>query len=542
LRNLFKIASFLFLFVNGFSLAAQFSPGKLSSAHADLEGLTNCTKCHELGAQVSEQLCLDCHKTLDFLINNNRGYHTSSEVNGKSCVSCHSEHHGLNFNSVRLDEENFQHKLTGYKLEGEHAKIDCRDCHKPDFIANAEIKDREETFLGMEQACLSCHDDYHQETLGQSCTDCHGFDDFNTLLGFDHDETEYPLRGAHEEVDCIKCHKESIRNGKDFQQFSDITFGQCLDCHDDEHEGKFGNSCTDCHGIDTWNQLKNINRFDHNLTDYPLEGQHITVSCKECHIRGDYKQEMAFEQCLDCHDDYHEGDFIKVDLSQPDCKECHSLVEKFSYSTFGLEDHQNSDYPLEGGHIATPCFACHKPSEDKRWDFKFNSTNCIECHLDIHEGFIDSTFYPRQDCKSCHQLESWARVDFDHKQTDWPLELAHQETNCRACHFKENPSQDLGFDQEFENVASNCYDCHLNIHGDQFKEAEITDCQSCHTAGIKLWEASVFNHDKTEFPLEGSHQEVDCKECHKKELRNDFGDFTIDYNLEKFQCIDCHSS
>lgn len=544
MKQLNNIIFSIALLLSGLNLAAQFSPGKLSQAHSDLEGLSNCTKCHELGAKVSEQLCLDCHKTLDFLINTNRGYHASTEVKSKACVSCHSEHHGLKFNSVRIDEETFNHNLTGYKLEGQHDKIECRDCHKPDFIASTEIKERTDTYLGMEQDCLNCHVDYHQTTLGESCTDCHGFEDFKTLLGFDHNNTDYALKGAHLEVDCIKCHKKTSRNGKEFQQFSDVPFAKCTDCHEDEHQGKFGISCTDCHSINSWQKLKLSNRFDHNLTDYPLEGQHRTVSCADCHTGGDYKRDLAFGQCLDCHDDYHEGEFVKADLSKPDCKECHSLAEKFTYSFYDLEDHQESEYPLLGAHMATPCFACHKASEDERWSFKFNSTTCIECHLDIHVGFIDTSFYPGQDCKACHQMESWVKLEFDHAKTDWPLELAHQETDCRACHFTEDTSLDLGFKQEFKDLASDCYRCHAadNIHGDQFEAAGSTDCKTCHSASTKLWEATLFDHSKTEFPLEGKHKEVDCKECHKSELKNSFGDFSTDYNIEKFQCIDCHSS
>lgn len=525
----------------GLNLAAQFSPGKLSKAHADLEGISNCTKCHELGAKVSEKLCLDCHKTLDYLINNNRGYHASTEVRDKSCISCHSEHHGLNFNSVRFDEDNFDHLLTGYKLEGQHGKIDCRDCHKADFISDPEIRKREKTFLGMEEACLNCHVDYHQETLGTSCTDCHGFDDFKTLVGFDHNKTNYPLKGAHETVDCIKCHKVSVRAGKEFQQFANLKFGECLDCHKDEHDGKFGRNCTDCHSINSWQKIKMSNRFDHNLTDYPLEGLHKTVSCSECHVGGDYKRDLAFGQCLDCHDDYHEDDFLRADQSKPDCKECHSLEQPFYYSSFSLEEHQEGDYPLEGAHLATPCFACHKPNEDERWNFKFNSNNCVECHSDIHQGFIDSAYYPEQDCKACHQMESWTQLVFDHSQTEWDLEGAHQETDCRACHFTEDSKESLGFRQEFKGLDQACYSCHDNIHGSQFAVEGTTDCARCHQANT-LWEANLFDHNKTEFPLEGKHQQVDCKACHKTELINDFGEPSVDYNIEKFQCIDCHSS
>ncbi len=42
-------------------LAAQISPGALSSPHSHLEGISNCTQCHELGNKVSDNKCLACH-------------------------------------------------------------------------------------------------------------------------------------------------------------------------------------------------------------------------------------------------------------------------------------------------------------------------------------------------------------------------------------------------------------------------------------------------------------------------------------------------
>ncbi len=40
---------------------AQISPGKLSKAHAHLEGVANCTQCHTLGKKVSNEKCMACH-------------------------------------------------------------------------------------------------------------------------------------------------------------------------------------------------------------------------------------------------------------------------------------------------------------------------------------------------------------------------------------------------------------------------------------------------------------------------------------------------
>ena len=35
----------------------------------------------------------------------------------------------------------------------------------PDNIQNIDLKKRAKTFLGLDQKCLTCHDDYHQKTL-----------------------------------------------------------------------------------------------------------------------------------------------------------------------------------------------------------------------------------------------------------------------------------------------------------------------------------------------------------------------------------------
>ena len=47
---------------------AQISPGELSSAHSNLEGMSNCTKCHSLGSQIGNKECLNCHTEIKKLI------------------------------------------------------------------------------------------------------------------------------------------------------------------------------------------------------------------------------------------------------------------------------------------------------------------------------------------------------------------------------------------------------------------------------------------------------------------------------------------
>jgi len=120
-------------------LYAQLSPGKLTQAHADLEGMFKCTQCHVLGSKLDNNKCLECHEEIQTLLDQNRGYHSSKEVRGLDCAKCHSEHHGRNFDMMRFDQDNFDHELTGYELTGAHRRIECRDCHLPDFISDRDL-------------------------------------------------------------------------------------------------------------------------------------------------------------------------------------------------------------------------------------------------------------------------------------------------------------------------------------------------------------------------------------------------------------------
>ena len=588
----------------------QISPGDLTNAHSELEGMSNCTLCHDIGKKVSNNKCLECHTEIRSLLRNNQGYHSNNTVKNKDCFECHSEHHGRNFEMIRFDENNFDHGLTGYILEGKHAEVDCQQCHRPDNIANSEIRKRNNTFLGLDNECLSCHDDFHQGTLPNDCLSCHTMDAFKPVVNFNHDETDYPLKGEHLNLDCIECHKMTTRNGVPFQEFTDIPFsdckschsdphnnqlpGQCkqchtetsfsrfvgtgrfnhnvtefdlkgqhrsidcftchdtssnplaifqdnieiaedncVACHQDQHEGKYGTDCAKCHQESSFLALKDMDFFDHSVTDYPLTGKHTGVSCTECHVER-FSTPIDFAQCSNCHDDYHLGEFAVDDIS-PDCAECHSLEQGFSYTLYTLEEHQQTIFPLEGAHAATPCFACHVSETEERWTFRNIGNDCVDCHTDFHEGYISSVFYPNQDCRACHINDTWTSITFDHDQTDWPLEGKHDDVACSACHFEIDQNRQI-ISQKFANLDTNCVACHDNIHGDAFAINGITDCKQCHVT--TSWMPERFDHDKTAFPLEGKHQNLDCAACH--ELIDKNGEKTVLYKLNKLECIDCH--
>ena len=200
-RNSILILFLVFLTGNAF---AQISPGELSKAHAHLEGLTNCTKCHVLGEKETTSKCLACHKEIKNLIDEKKGYHASSDVQGEKCASCHGEHFGRDFQLVHFDENSFEHDITGYKLIGKHSEIKCAECHKPALINTNISQKKGSTYLGLGTECLSCHDDFHQNTLSKECTICHNQEKFRPASLFNHAKSEFPLIGKHQNVDCAK--------------------------------------------------------------------------------------------------------------------------------------------------------------------------------------------------------------------------------------------------------------------------------------------------------------------------------------------------
>jgi len=524
-----KILIIVSMLFSGYAVFSQISPGDLAEVHAHLEGISNCTKCHILGEKVSNDKCLECHTYLKERIDQNKGYHVSSEVRGFDCFKCHSDHHGRKFEMIRFDTETFNHDLTGYELSGAHANKMCRDCHKPEFIVNKDIRERKNTFLGLQTDCLSCHTDFHQETLGVDCASCHDFKTFKPASRFNHDEAKFTLKGKHRNIECIKCHKIEIRNGQEFQQFTGIEFGSCTNCHKDIHNNKFGQNCVQCHSEESFHIIKGLSNFDHSKTDYPLEGKHIYVDCKECH-KSNYTNPIQTGKCTNCHIDYHKKQFVKQGIS-PDCSECHT-VNGFSNSLYTLQAHNESQFPLQGAHLATPCFVCHKKTE--RWEFRDIGIKCIDCHDNVHKTFISEKFYPEATCESCHNESRWSTVKFEHSTTEFELKGKHKEQSCRDCHFRKDESGVVH--QQFSNLGTQCTSCHKDIHYGQFEKEGHVDCFACHD--FNNWKVDKFDHDQTNFRLDGAHEQLACKACHKPVISQQF-DYII-YKIDTYRCEDCH--
>lgn len=511
------------------TLFAQLSPGDLTNAHAEFEGMSNCTKCHEIGEPVHNSKCLECHSEIKELVDAGRGYHAGAEVIGKDCSECHSEHHGRNFEIIRFDQKKFDHNSTGYILEGKHKQIECEDCHNGDNIPNPDLKKRAKTFLGLSGKCSNCHVDYHQKTLSDNCENCHGFNSFRPATNFDHSSARFILDGGHKNVKCADCHKMTEKNGSEFQVFKGVKFNSCIDCHKDIHNGKLGDNCESCHSTISFKNIKNKERFDHDKTGFKLIGKHNNVECRDCHKNG-LTAKLKYQNCYNCHTDFHNGQFTE-NGKITDCNACHN-INGFKPSLFSIEKHNESGFMLMGSHLAVPCENCHR--KENLWNFGFENNKCITCHENVHGNTIGQKYWHDGNCESCHGFNSWQVAKFNHSETGFELIGKHKNLDCGSCH-KTSDGSNVSF--KFSSLSGQCEDCHNDIHYGQFRSNGKTNCEACHA--FADWRPVKFSHVVSRFKLDGAHKNVPCIKCHSKIEQN--GREYIKYKFDEIKCSNCHS-
>lgn len=245
-------------------------------------------------------------------------------------------------------------------------------------------------------------------------------------------------------------------------------------------------------------------------------------SCRACHARFDRSSQI--DLCLKCHEDVA-GDLERRQgfhgrlPTGSECRGCHGEHEGADADITGLLaesfDHGRTDFPLEGGHAAVACAACHPPDRKRREA----PTDCASCHGDDdpHEGRLGER------CGSCHDPEAWTRPSFDHDTTKFPLAGRHAEAACQACH----PGQRFG------PTATECAACHRvdDVHRGRLGP----DCAKCHDPNG--WKQSGFDHGReTRFPLSGRHAGLDCRRCHGGEPLA-----PAKWRPEQ-RCVGCHRS
>jgi hypothetical protein len=534
---------------------SQISPGPLARAHKSLDGATQCSSCHKLGGGQAVFKCLDCHTEIASRLNAHSGLHATYHMtpgSSQDCSRCHSDHNGVDFPLIKWDRKTFDHKQTGYALEGKHAGLECNKCHIPDRISAADktlikYKDVSKSFLGISTACVTCHKDPHNGRLGQDCLHCHNYNDWKVNeTNFDHSKTRYPLTGLHAPVACKKCHTPGD-DGK--PRWVGIPFGKCNDCHADPHHGSFAEkSCDSCHNTSGWKRVSTptLNQtFDHSKTKYPLEGKHQQVECVACHAKGDFKKHLAFAKCLDCHKDEHQGQFLKR-ADKGECAPCHTLAG-WKPTKYSVKDHATSLYPLEAKHTQVKCEGCHIPKgKETVWKLKFD--RCMICHKDEHQTQFAGAPY-RNLCEKCHTLNGWEPSTYtikSHKEARFVLTGGHIAVACSDCHKpRSTPEAKYAVLYHFDDRS--CTACHQDPHKGQFNDrmrpvradGSAIGCEACHST--KSWkDLTRFDHSKTDFPLLGTHRAVACIDCHKPpnletKLTN------VDYKVAPKTCEECHT-
>lgn len=438
------------------------------------------------------------------------------------------------------------------KLEG---LSNCTKCH----VLGEQVADSK---------CLDCHLEikklreqkrgYHslEAVKSKNCSECHSEHHGRNFLivnfnasSFDHRKTGFELLGSHSKLKCEKCHQEKFVNLSFTKNRKNSYLGlssDCFLCHEDAHQKTLGKDCSTCHGNDSF---KPAVMFSHDISKFRLTGSHQKAACEKCHpiakLNGVNFQKFKgidYGSCQSCHSDIHKGKFGS------DCQSCHNTSSFHSISKSSF-DHNKTNFQLLGKHNNIRCNECHKTNITT----KLKHEKCNDCHTDYHKGEF-TELNGSKDCSICHNEAGFTPSLFTiqmHNETKFVLTGAHLAIACKNCHLKSES-------WHFRNIGSECIICHNNIHGNELTEKyfPVNDCGFCHTTNG--WNAINFDHSKTDFILEGKHQNVQCGKCHSKEtsevkhfkfasLKSNceachydihFGQFGVN---EKSACVRCHT-
>ena len=472
--------------------------------------IKDCNACHTTGnySDVSAD-CFSCHQT-DFQNTSNPNHQTSQL--STSCSECHTLSPGWKPANFQSHDGQYFPIYSG-KHKGKWTE--CKDCHI-----------QENNFAAF--SCVVCHQNpetnvAHNQVSGyvyedNACLACHPTGDAD--MAFNHDETQFPLTGAHKMVDCNSCHANGYIG----------TPTACAACHitdfnqtsNPKHNGTaFSTDCVQCHT--TASGWSPATFPDHNLF-YVFNGAHIQIAndCAACH-QGSYNNTP--NTCIGCHSsDFNGAKNPDHALNQfsTDCTTCHS-ENAWIPSNF---NHDGMYFPIFTGKHAgqwTECMDCHKVSGD------FTQFTCISCHTNPetdneHQG-VGGYTYNDQACLACHPTGD-ADFVFDHNMTTFPLTGAHTTTDCIQCHA-----------QGFQGTSTVCMDCHLpdyqqSVNPNHTALAIPTDCAQCHSTQAG-WEPASFPIHNSYYSLNGAHAVIsnDCVLCHNG-----------DYNNTPNTCYGCHNS
>ncbi len=241
-----------------------------------------------------------------------------------------------------------------------------------------------------------------QET---KCEVCHTVDGWEHVNYASHDETRFPLRGAHVITPCEGCHTAGVN--------APITNTTCASCHFDPHGGRLGAYCEGCHDAQSWKGA-----FDpdtHRKSNFPLSGAHAFIPCQECHAVAQERLIVsAAIGCDACHiDRFIAAASVTVDHQasgfSPRCESCHTTWS-FEPARFVAHD---LCFRINGGpHGGERCDDCHTrlAGTVANGSCSTNTFACTSCHThtepitDRQHSTVPGYEYRDPKCYSCHRF------------------------------------------------------------------------------------------------------------------------------------------
>ncbi len=506
---------------------ATFNHGNTSFPLTGAHQAASCNSCHASGVYDGlNTACQSCHATDYSAAPLN---HSAAGFAASACATCH--------NTSRWTGATYNHAATSFPLTGSHTSATCRSCHTGTVFNN------------LSTTCQSCHMvEYNAATpphaasgfAAAACATCHNTTSFAGAT-FNHNNTSFPLTGAHLAQSCTRCHSSGVYDGLNTA---------CQSCHATDYgaapfshsaAGFAASACATCHNTTAWLEAT----YNHNATSFPLTGSHTTATCQGCHT-GAVFNNLAMD-CASCH-------MVQYNAATPPhassgfaasaCATCHNTTS-FSGATF---NHSNTSFPLTGAHQAAACNTCHSGGV-----YDGLNTTCQSCHAtDYSSAPVNHTAagFAASACATCHSTTSWNGATYNHGATSFPLTGSHTTATCQSCHTG----------TVFNNLATDCASCHMV----QYNAATpphassgfaASACATCHNT--TSFSGATFNHSNTSFPLTGAHQAAACNTCHSSGVYDglntacqschqaDFNGATLNHTAAGFAasaCATCHTT
>jgi predicted CXXCH cytochrome family protein len=250
--------------------------------------------------------CYSCHQA-DFTGTTNPNHVASGFPT--DCSICHT--------TSGWSPSSFNH-ATVFPLTGAHATLTCAQCHTNN------------NFTTLPTNCYGCHQtdwngttDPNHATAGfpTTCDTCHTTTAW-TGATFNHNNTPFPLTGAHVGVDCIKCHVNSVFAG---------TPTDCYSCHQADFTGTtnpnhvaagWPTTCVTCHTTTAW--IPDTLPPSYH-TFFPLNHGNANGVCANCHTNS---ADYSVFQCTGCHGGNNAANFQHPNVNgyvynSVNCYACH---------------------------------------------------------------------------------------------------------------------------------------------------------------------------------------------------------------------------